>query len=367
MLKRTLLYTEEYQLGARFTEFAGWELALYYTSIIQESMAVRMAAGLFDISHLGKIEIRGSGVTQFLQYVATADIAKLPIGKGAYTLFCNEEGGILDDEIIYRFAENDYYTVPNAARTNTILNWFKQYSSPRVELHDRTDELCLLALQGPNSPEVLRDVFKEDPGAYKRYSAKTTEVDGHTFTIMRSGYTGEDGFEIMCDPPAAKHAWTIMIAAGAKPAGLGARDTLRLEMGFPLYGNDITEGTTPLEAGLQRFVSFDKGDFVGRDALEKQLHTGIQKKLTGFIVNHGIARKGDTMLDNIGNDIGTVTSGGYSPILKQGIGLAYVKEPASEPGTPVRIKSRDKLLKAYLAERPFIKITRQGGPYSKVS
>jgi len=324
MLKRTLLYTEEYQLGARFTEFAGWELALYYTSIIQESMAVRMAAGLFDISHLGKIEIRGSGVTQFLQYVATADIAKLPIGKGAYTLFCNEEGGILDDEIIYRFAENDYYTVPNAARTNTILNWFKQYSSPRVELHDRTDELCLLALQGPNSPEVLRDVFKEDPGAYKRYSAKTTEVDGHTFTIMRSGYTGEDGFEIMCDPPAAKHAWTIMIAAGA-------------------------------------------GDFVGRDALEKQLHTGIQKKLTGFIVNHGIARKGDTMLDNIGNDIGTVTSGGYSPILKQGIGLAYVKEPASEPGTPVRIKSRDKLLKAYLAERPFIKITRQGGPYSKVS
>ncbi|MHB8842768.1 MAG: glycine cleavage system aminomethyltransferase GcvT [Candidatus Aquicultor sp.] len=367
MLKRTPLYTEEYQLGARFTEFAGWELALSYTSIIQESMAVRMAAGLFDVSHLGKIEIRGSGATEFLQYVATADIAKLPIGKGAYTLFCNQSGGILDDEIIYRFGDNDYYTVPNAARKNAILTWFKKYGSPRVELYDRTDELCLLALQGPNSPDILRDVYKEDPSTYKRYTAKTIKIDGHNFTIMRSGYTGEEGYEIMCDPAAAKHAWTILIAAGAKPAGLGARDTLRLEVGLPLYGNDITEETTPLEAGLQRFVSFDKGDFVGRDALERQLHTGIQKKLTGFIVNHGIARKGDTMLDNTGNEIGTVTSGGYSPILKQGIGLAYVKEPIWEPGAPVRIKSRDKLLEAYLAERPFIKITRQGGPYSKVS
>lgn len=367
MLKRTPLYAKEQQLNARFTEFAGWELPLFYTSIIQESMAVRLGAGLFDISHLGKVEITGSGATESLQYVATADISKLPVNKGAYTLYCNESGGILDDEIIFRFAENKYYTIPNAARTGAILEWFGKHSSPRVEIINRTDELCLLALQGPQSPDVLRKVFNEDPADYKRLTVRTVSISGNKFIITRSGYTGEVGYEIMCNAAAAERVWTTILDHGVNPAGLGARDTLRLEMGFPLYGNDITTDTTPLEAGLQHFVAFDKDDFVGRSALLEQLHTGVQKKLEGFVVNHSIARKGDIVFNMEGGQIGTVTSGGYSPILKQGIGLAYIAQPFAEPGAPITIKSRDKLLEAYLAEPPFIKNTQQGGKTAKAS
>lgn len=354
MVKRTPLYEKEKQLGARFIEFSRWELPLYYAGIIEEHMAVRTSAGVFDVSHLGKISISGLGAEMFLDRLATANIGKLPIGKGAYSLFCNDSGGILDDDIIYRLDENEYLIIVNASQTNLMLDWFSKHDTGDIRIDNLTYDLGMLALQGPESPKTLNRIFYETPEDYKRYTVKTITVKGNNFIVTRSGYTGGEGYEIISDPGAINEAFQALINSGIKPAGLGARDSLRLEMGYPLYGNDLTTEVTPIEAGLQRSVSIEKDDFIGRQALLKQIREGVEKRLIGFVLKRGIARKSDAVYNENGLKIGIVTSGGYSPILKQGIGMAYVVSNKAQVGANISIRSRVKLLEGQIAERPFI-------------
>lgn len=354
MPKRTPLYDEEKELGARFTEFAGWELPLYYSSIIEEHMAVRTSCGLFDISHLGKISVSGEGALAFLEFVATNDIAKIAVDSGEYTLFCNDSGGIIDDDIIYRLEINDYLIITNAASTRAMFDWLSGKKPGYVEIRNLSEHLCLLALQGPQSPQVLQSVFNENPAGYGHYTVRVATALGNKFTIVKSGYTGEEGFEILCEPKAARAAWSTILGHGVKPAGLGARDTLRLEMGYSLYGQDITTETNPVEAGLVRFVSFDKGEFIGRISIFNQVERGAGKKLAGFVVDRGIPRSGEVVLGESGDEIGVVTSGGYSPVLKKGIGMAYIKSDIAQIGLSVEVKAEKKQMKGRIAKRPFI-------------
>ncbi|MBE0447606.1 MAG: glycine cleavage system aminomethyltransferase GcvT [Actinobacteria bacterium] len=360
MPKKTPLFDEEVRLGAKFTEFAGWELPLYYSGIIDEHISVRSSAGLFDISHLGKISVKGLGSAELLQHLAVIDISKISTGRGAYTIFCNETGGIIDDDIIYRFDEADYFVVTNATRLQALLDWLVKHRSPGTEIEDYTDRLGLLALQGPESPEILRAIFNEDPGLYKRYSVKKIVVNGNKFTVMKSGYTGEEGYEIIAEPKVEKVTWQMLLDAGVKPVGLGARDTLRLEMGYPLYGRDITIETTPLEAGLEWVISFEKGDFIGREVLLRKRDEGVNKRLVGFVLDWGIARGDEQLFIAQGKEIGRVTSGGYSPILKRGIGLAYVLSEYAQVGMDIKIKVRNRELTGRIEERPFINRRRLG-------
>jgi len=356
MLKKTPLYEIEKKYDARFTEFAGWELPLYYSGIVEEHMAVRKSAGIFDISHLGKIRVAGYGASDYLQFMVTNDISKASVGKGIYGLFCNAEGGIIDDDIIYRLDEEEYLIVTNASQAEIMLRWLDEHRPDGIKIIDDTEYFCLIALQGPQSPGLLRLAFGENPADYKRYTVKIALVNGNKVTIAKAGYTGEEGYEILCEVGLAGDLWRKLIEDGATPAGLGARDTLRLEMGFPLYGNDITTETSPVEAGLGKFVSFNKGDFIGRKPLLDQAEKGTERILAGFVVEHGIARRKDSVIAESGDEIGVVTSGGYSPILKKGIGLAYVKIGAAQVGNEVNIISGRKLLNAKIEKPPFIKV-----------
>jgi len=359
MLKKTPLYSIQKKHGARFTEFAGWELPLYYSSIIEEHMAVRKSAGIFDISHLGKIRVKGYGASDYLQFMTTNDISKASAGKGIYSLFCNAEGGIIDDDIIYRLDEDEYLIITNASQAETMTRWLNEHRPGGIEIIDNTEDYCLIALQGPRSPELLTVIFGENPDGYKRYTVKTVVRNGNEFTIAKAGYTGEEGYEVLCDRGLAEGLWTAMAENGATPAGLGARDTLRLEMGFPLYGNDITTGTSPIEAGLERFVSFNKGEFVGREPLLDQIEKGVERKLIGFVVEHNIARRKDLIISKSGDEIGVVTSGGYSPILRKGLGIAYVRISSAWVGNNIDIRSGRKLLNARIEKPPFIKVAEK--------
>jgi len=355
MLKKTPLFDTESKHGARFTEFAGWTLPLYFSSIIDEHMSVRSSAGLFDISHLGKIGLKGEAAVKLLQYLATIDIGKIAVGKGAYNVFCDEAGGIIDDDIIYRLEEDGFLVITNATSLKDLYRWFEEYKPPDLEVSDLTDNYCLIALQGPETPGVLKTVLNEDPDLYKKYTLRTLMVNGDKVLVMKSGYTGEEGYEILAQPAAAEKIWQMLIDAGVKPAGLGARDTLRLEMGYPLYGRDLTIDTTPLEAGLKWLISFNKGDFVGKEALEKQLERGIDKKLAGFVLDEGLARGDERVLTTENEDIGRVTSGGYSPILKRGIGMAYIRSEYTLVGMQIKILVRGKQLTGRIESRPFVK------------
>jgi len=357
VLKRTPLYELEKDLGAKFTEFAGWELPLYYSSITEEHLAVRKTAGIFDISHLGKISIKGKEAYDFLQYIITADISKTLVGSGTYTLICNEQGGIIDDEIIYHTEKDSYLVIPNASQVTRVLDWFRKHAASQLYIKDLTSELCLIALQGPNSGSILEQAFDERPEIYKRYSIRTTEIEGDVLTIARSGYTGECGFEIFCRRETASIVWERILSIGAKPAGLGARDTLRLEMGYPLYSKDLSYDTSPIEAGLERFVSFEKGNFIGKAALYKQSLEGPKRKLVGLVIDKGIARQGKVMAIDREDEIGVVTSGSYSPILRKGIGMAYVKAMNARVGEAIRIKDGKKMYTGRIARRPFIKVS----------
>lgn len=342
-------------MNAHFTEFAGWKMPLYYSSIIKEHMAVRTSVGIFDISHLGKLFIKGQGATALMQCLIASDIEKVAVGCGTYAIYCNENGGVLDDEIVYRLGPDEYLAVPNAARTEFIKTWAAGHAPETVTITNRTPELCLLALQGPESDTILKNVFHENPASYKRYAVRHVVVNGYEYTVMKSGYTGENGYEIIAAPKGARYAWDALLGSGVTPCGLGARDTLRLEMGYMLYGHELTPAITPLEARLERLVAFDKGDFIGREALLEQKREGIDKRLIGFVMDEGIARDGSTILDKVNFDeIGWVTSGGYSPVLQAGIGLGYIKSEFYQIGLAIYLRVRDKLLQGHLAERPFI-------------
>ena len=371
---RTPLYQVHRALGARMIEFGGWQMPVQYSGILAEHRAVRTQVGLFDLSHMGEIEIAGPRAYEVCQELFVTDIARIQIMQAQYSVMCFADGGIVDDVIIYRLAEERYLVCVNAANRTTDYEWMAQHNRDRAEVIDRSDEYALLALQGPQAQTVLSRLTPHDLSAIHRYWAAQGEVAGVPTLLARTGYTGEDGFELFVPAERAEHMWQACGEAGRAanliPVGLGARDTLRLEAGYLLYGNDIDARTTPLEAGLRRLVRFEAGPFVGSEALRKQQTDGIEKQLVGIKMEAaGIPRQGYTIWSGE-QQVGVVTSGTQSPMLGVGIALGYVSPSCADEkskralqtdkaghiyssGTPLAVAIRNRHIPATVVKPPF--------------
>ncbi len=357
-LKRTPLYDCHREAGGKMVDFAGWEMPVQYAGVIEEHRAVRTAAGLFDVSHMGEVRVRGAGAEAFLQRLTPNDVSKLVPGRAHYSGLLTERGTYVDDLLIYRLAAEDFLVVVNASNAERDFEWIASRAEGKATVANESDDYALLALQGPKALEILSGLTEEGIAGLKYYGFGEGKVNGVHALISRTGYTGEDGFEIYLAPEDAPAVWQRLIDAGATPAGLGARDTLRLEAAMALYGHEIDETTTPFEAGLGWVVKLEKGDFLGRDALAAQKAQGIQRKLVGFEVQgRGIARQGHGVVSD-GGTLGTVTSGTWSPTFEKALGMAYVPQGLAAPGTALAIDVRGKALPAVVVEVPFYKRPR---------
>ncbi|MFY9822129.1 MAG: glycine cleavage system aminomethyltransferase GcvT [Thermoanaerobaculia bacterium] len=360
-LKRTPLYDCHLEAGAKMVDFAGWEMPVQYQGVIDEHRAVRTAAGLFDVSHMGEVRVKGAGAEAFLQSLTPNDVAKLTPGRAHYSGLLTEQGTYVDDILIYRLAADEFLVVVNASNAERDFQWIADRAAgrPDVTVTNESDQFALLALQGPKALEILAPLATPGAGELKYYGFRQGEVAGVPALISRTGYTGEDGFELYLAPGDAAGVWRRLVAAGAVPAGLGARDTLRLEAAMALYGHEIDETTTPFEAGLAWVVKLDKGgDFQGRDALVAQKTKGVPRKLVGFEVEgRGIARQGHGVVSE-GAPVGSVTSGTWSPTFEKALGMAYVPPELSAPGTRLSLDVRGKMLPAVVVELPFYRRPR---------
>jgi len=361
-LKRTPLYEEHAKLGGKLIPFAGFEMPVQYADgVSKEHQAVRESAGLFDVSHMGEFAVRGEDAVGFVNSVVSNDVAQLELGQAQYAVMCNGDGGIIDDLLIYRFADWIRLVV-NAANIEKDFNWVKRclddYGGSNLEVIDESDEVALLALQGPKSESILSPLCDLDVSSIGYYRFEEGEVAGEACVVSRTGYTGEDGFELYCAPGSAVTLWEALMSGGGdavKPVGLGARDTLRLEMGYALYGNDIDEETTPLEAGLGWTVKLDKGEFVGREALVRQKERGISRKLCGFALKQrGFPRPGYEIRHQ-GEPVGTVRSGTVGPSVGQGIGTGYLPKDMATAGAEIEVMIRDRSMHAEVMKMPFYK------------
>lgn len=350
-LKQTPLHDVHEALGARMMEFGGFDMPVQYSGIIDEHMAVRERAGLFDVSHMGEVLVRGPEATAFVQHLVTNDAEKLYDGRAMYTVMCTPDGGIVDDLIVYRRSDDLYMLVINAANIEKDVAWMHDHNPMGANLENVSDDIALLALQGPASLDIAQPFVDQDLDDVKFYHFFEAEsgafLDCDRTIISRTGYTGEPGLELYVAADEAEQVWTTLLESGEseglKPAGLGARDTLRLEAGYCLYGNDITEDTNPYEAGLGWVVKLDSAPFVGHDALVTVREEGLNRKLVGFVAEErGIPRHDNPLETPDGEEIGVVTSGSQSPVLDQGIGLGYVpNEPAfTEEGQPLQVGGR---------------------------
>lgn len=357
-MKQTPLYQVHRTLNAKFTEFGGWEMPLQYSSIVKEHLAVRTTVGLFDLSHMGEIDVRGQGANELVGKLSTNDAGRLTDGRVLYTLFCNETGGIVDDLLIYRHADNHYMLVVNAANIEKDLAWVQTHNDTGVEVKDMSDDTALIAVQGPKSIDILKPLVPEqDISEIGYFRFALSEVAGIPTLISRTGYTGEAGFELYVSAKSAEGLWNALypavIAADGQPIGLGARDTLRLEAGLRLYGMDMNDNTNPFEAGLGRFVRFKKRKFIGKGALLAQKKTGIARQMIGFqMLDRAVARAGYAV-HQAGKHIGNVTSGTPSPILKCSIGFASITTQAVSD-EKIDIEIRGKLHPAKIVKVPFI-------------
>ncbi|MDX6380311.1 MAG: aminomethyltransferase [Rubrobacteraceae bacterium] len=352
-LRRTPLYDEHKALGARLVDFAGWEMPVQYSGIKAEHEAVRKGAGLFDVSHMGEVVFKGPQAEEAVQRLVTRDVSRLSVGQAGYAAVCYESGGTVDDVLVYKNPD-DFLIVVNASnREKDVAHFQENTKDLDVEVVDESDDWALLALQGPWAVELLQPFTETDLSSIKYYRYEVGEVEGAYAVISRTGYTGEDGFELFVRPEDAPRLWRRLLEAGAAPAGLGARDTLRLEAGMCLYGNELDPETTPLEAGIGFAVHLDKEqEFVGQEALRKEKEEGLRKKLVGFKVEgRGIARH-DYPVAVEGETVGHVTSGTMSPTLNEAIGLALVA-PDVEDEFEVAIRSRT--VAAHTVPLPFYK------------
>jgi glycine cleavage system T protein (aminomethyltransferase) len=355
-LSRTPLYESHRRAGAKLVDFAGWEMPVQYAGVIEEHRAVRSAAGLFDVSHMGEVLVKGPGAEAFLQRLTPNDVAKLQPGRSHYSALLNEHGTYLDDLIVSRLATEEFLIVVNAANAASDFAWISGQPHPGCTVEDISDRYALLALQGPHAARILQRLTALELPAIKYYRFAIGEIAGHGALVSRTGYTGEDGFEMFVEPEAAAPLWATLLESGAAdglvPAGLGARDTLRLEAGMALYGHEIDATTTPLEAGLEWTVKFDKGDFLGRATLVEQRERGVARRLVGFEVkDRGIARQGHQVLHQ-GEVVGAVTSGTWSPTFERALGMAYVPSELAAAGTPITLAVRAKELSAQVVEMP---------------
>jgi len=355
--KRTPLYEAHRLLGAKMVDFSGWSMPLQYSGIIDEHRATRAAIGLFDVCHMGEA----------VQRLVTNDVARLADGRAFYTVACLPSGGIVDDLIVYRVAGDHFLIVVNASNVDKDRDWFVRQSGALCDVVDVSAETALLAFQGPRAAGALQPLTPTPLEAVSSFGfVADTRVAGVKASLARTGYTAEDGFEIFCAAGDAVTVWDRLleaaVAVGGKPVGLGARDTLRLEGRLALYGNDLDETTTPLEAGLAWVVKLDGADFIGRAALRAQREAGVSRKLAGFVMTgRGIARHGYPIFDGEGNQIGQVTSGGPAPTLEKNIAMGYVPLRLDQPGTRVTIDCRGKRVEAEVVKGPFYKRDKRGG------
>ena len=360
---KTTPFTEKHiALGAKMHEFAGYNMPIEYSGIIDEHLTVCNAVGVFDVSHMGEFWVKGPNALAFLQQVTSNNVAVLPVGKAQYTCFPNEEGGIVDDLLVYHYEPEKYLLVVNAANIEKDWNWCVSHNKAGAELENASDYMAQLAIQGPKAMEVLQKLTSVNLSEIPYYAFTTGEFAGQENVIIsNTGYTGAGGFELYFYPEVGEAIWNAIFEAGApegiKPIGLGARDTLRLEMGFCLYGNDLSDTTSPLEAGLGWITKFAEGkDFTARAILEKQKAEGLKRKLVGFeMVDRGIPRHGYELVNAEGEKIGEVTSGTMSPIRKIGIGMGYIQTAYATPGTEIFIDVRGRKLKALVVKPPFRK------------
>lgn len=360
MTKQTFLHDRHVGLGAKMVDFAGWEMPVQYSSIIEEHKTVRNALGFFDVSHMGEIIIEGNDSLRFLNSLVPQELNKLTDSKAVYCQLTNESGGIIDDLIIYRLKENKYLIIANASRVDEDINWISLHKSNYdVAIINESHNYSLIAVQGPKIVEFMNDAgISELPPFFSIKSGKLFNIDVY---ISRTGYTGEDGVELLVKNEKVCELWDKLLELGkkfdARPIGLGARDTLRLEAALHLYGNDLSENTTPIEAGLSWSVAKDKEEYyIGKDSIMSQIKNGVSKKLIGFkMLDKNIARHEYGVYYN-GEKIGVVTSGGVSPVRGENIGLAYVRNIAElSIGTKIQIMIRDKLHDAEIVQKPFIK------------
>ena len=352
MTKRTPLYEEHKLLNARFTEFGGWDMPVQYTSIMDEHTAVRRSAGIFDTSHMGIFTVSGKDSTPFLEKVTVSNIAAIEPWQAKYSLLLNDAGGIIDDLIIYR-RPDDYLLVVNAGNSEKDFEWLSKHAGADTRLDNISAATCLLALQGPDAESLLQPMVKDNLGKLKYFRFMPSgfvSVNPRFSMIARTGYTGEDGFELFVSDEAAVPLWKSLVAAGAKPCGLGARDTLRLEACMPLHGHEINDDITPLEAELDRTVYWEK-DFIGKKALLKQRQSGITRFLTAFTLDSGIPRAHCEIMHE-GKHAGSVTSGTYSPTFKKGLGLGYTGRPFRE-GETIHIIIHGQPRPAEVVKKPF--------------
>lgn len=361
-LKRTPLFSTYKDWGAKTIDFGGWELPVQFSGIKKEHEAVRTKVGLFDVSHMGEILVTGSDAEHFLQKMLTNDLSKLKINKAQYTILCNENGGTVDDLLVYKLTDSSFLLVVNAVNTDKDYEWLLENQFGQVEIHNVSSSYAQLALQGPLSEQVLQKLVKNEKLEYIQFFnfKQDVQIGDVKALVSRSGYTGEDGFEIYCKQDDAIYLWENILKAGEPegiiPCGLGARDTLRFEAGLPLYGQELNEDISPLEAGLKFAVKMNKDvDFIGKDALQEQMKQGIKRKLVGIeMIERGIPRTGYTVLKN-GEEIGYVTTGTQSPTLQKSIGMALIKRNFAEFDTEVVVNIRNKSVKGKIVPTPFYK------------
>lgn len=369
-LRRTHLY-DFHQKHGRLIEFAGFEMPVWYEGIIPEHLVVRNDVGIFDVTHMGRCMVDSKDAAIFLNYILTRDVASTTVGQGRYSVMCNARGGIIDDLVVFRLEEEKFLMIYNASNRKKDFAWISHHArSFHVRTKDISDEVVMFAVQGPKAVNTLQSIAKTDLASIRYYRGSWTTLGDFKVFITRTGYTGEDGFEIfLWDTPLneserAVKLWQTILGSGReygiKPCGLGARDTLRLEAGMCLYGNDISEQTTPLEARLEFVIQFEKEDFVGKEVLLKQKAEGTKRVRVGIrALERGVPRPGSKILLG-GEKIGQLTSGTYSPLLKYGIGMGYVPPEHSQPGTRVDILTRKKPFNAEIVEMPFYDTSKYG-------
>lgn len=358
---KTPLYDQHVRSNARIVDFAGWEMPIQYEGIIAEHKATRTLAGLFDVSHMGEVFVSGPGAGTFINSLVTNDISKAMPGRAVYSPLCQPTGGAVDDLLVYPLAAGRYMLVVNASNTDKDYEWIRDHAPAGVTVVNRSGEFAQIAIQGPRALEILQQFTRTDlsPVKYYHFIQDAADIPGGPGLVSRTGYTGEDGFEVYLPWNNAPVLWEALLDAGTPmglvPVGLGARDTLRLEAAMPLYGHELGEDITPLQAGLSRFVKFDKGDFIGRDALLRQQESGDYTRLVGLaLTGRGVPRAGYPVLHG-GEPIGAVTSGGQAPYLDTAIAMALVPPQFTEPGTALSVGIRDKQVSAAVTALPFYK------------
>jgi aminomethyltransferase len=357
--RKTVLYGEHEKAGGRFVDFGGWLMPVQYTGTLVEHHAVRTEAGLFDVSHMGEVLVRGPEAIEATNRIVTNDLSRLEDGRAMYTAMCTPEGGIVDDLIVYRVRADELFLCVNAGNREKDFNWIVDHLTGDAEATNESDDWGQIALQGPNAKAILASLLGTDEYVeMKPFRFVDVPWNDAFIRVATTGYTGSGGYELYLPEAHAPAFWVSLLEHGAPhgliPAGLGARDTLRLEMGYCLYGSDIDETTSPLEAGLGWVTKLEKDDFVGKDALVQQKEDGITRKLVGFeLTDRGIARAHATVWAD-GKQIGEVTSGNMSPVLKYGVGLAYVAISHATPGTAITVEVRGRHLEAVVAKLPFV-------------